>query len=92
MVSEALATSAGEEIFGEGDGRRHGEFVAGLIARGLARPFEGDPTRPPARTPIDSTGEAAQAVRRMLAARASALVKPNSARAPLSGGGLMIGD
>jgi hypothetical protein len=69
MISEALATSAGVEIFGADGGRRQAEFVAGLIGRGLARRFEGEPEAPPPRAPVDATAEAAQAVRRMLAAR-----------------------
>jgi hypothetical protein len=69
MVSEALATPAGVEIFGAERGRRQGEFIEGLIAKGLVRRFEGEPTPPPARAPIDSTATAAQAVRAMLAAR-----------------------
>lgn len=69
MVSEALATSAGVEIFGAEGGRKQQAFIGGLIARGLVRPFAGDPAPPPARAPIDSTGEAAQAVRRLLSAR-----------------------
>jgi hypothetical protein len=66
MISEALATAAGVEIFGEGGGRRQGEFVDGLVARGLVRRFEGVPVPPPRRAPIDSTDVAAQAVRRLL--------------------------
>jgi hypothetical protein len=69
MISEALATSAGVEIFGADGGRRQGAFVAGLIEQGLVRRFEGDPAPPPARAPVDATGAAAQAVRAMLAAR-----------------------
>ncbi|MDR3512844.1 MAG: mitochondrial fission ELM1 family protein [Caulobacteraceae bacterium] len=72
MISEALATSAGVEVFGPEGGRKQAEFVAGLVARGLVRRFEGDPAAPPARAPVDSTGVAAQAVRRMLAARTGA--------------------
>jgi uncharacterized protein len=69
MISEALATSAGVEIFGADGGRRQAEFVDGLIRRGLVRRFEGDPSPPPAHAPVDSTGAAAKAVWRMLAAR-----------------------
>ncbi len=72
MVSEALATAAGVEIFGGEGGRRQGAFIAGLIDQGFARWFEGDPSPPPPRAPIDATGAAAQAVRRMLAARTGA--------------------
>jgi mitochondrial fission protein ELM1 len=69
MISEALATSAGVEVFGAAGGRRQGAFVAGLIKAGLARPFEGDPAAPPPHAPLDATGAAAQAVRALLAAR-----------------------
>lgn len=69
MISEALATTAGVEIFGFERGRRQGAFIDGLIARGLARRFEGDPSPPRPRAPVDSTGAAAQAVRALLAAR-----------------------
>jgi hypothetical protein len=69
MISEALATSAGVEVFGEADGRRQGLFIDGLVRRGLLRRFEGDPSPPPAHAPLDSTGQAAQAVRRLIAAR-----------------------
>lgn len=68
MVSEALATTAGVEIFGSERGRQ-GQFIEGLYAKGLARPFEGDPSPPPARAPLDSTGFASEAVRQMLADR-----------------------
>jgi mitochondrial fission protein ELM1 len=68
MVSEALATPAGVEIFG-GGGRRQDAFIDGLIDRKLARGFEGDPAPPPAHAPVDATGEAVQAVRRLLAAQ-----------------------
>jgi mitochondrial fission protein ELM1 len=72
MVSEALATSAGVEIFGAEGGRRQAAFIDGLVEMGLVRRFEGDPAPPPARAPIDATGTAAQAVRAMLAARTGA--------------------
>jgi mitochondrial fission protein ELM1 len=69
MISEALATRAGVEVFGTENGRRQAAFIEGLAAQGLLRSFHGDPSPPPARAPVDSTGEAAQAVRRLLAAR-----------------------
>jgi mitochondrial fission protein ELM1 len=69
MVSEALATAAGVEIFGDEGGRRQAAFIAGLIGGGLVRRFDGDPSPPPAHPPLDATRAAAQAVRRMLAAR-----------------------
>jgi mitochondrial fission protein ELM1 len=69
MISEALATDAGVEIFGEPAGRKQTAFIGGLIARGLVRPFEGQLAPPALRAPLDATGLAAQAVRVMLAAR-----------------------
>lgn len=72
MVSEALATGAGVEIFGAEGGRRQGAFIAGLIDRGLVRRFDGDPTTPPARAPVDATGLAVQAVRAIIARRTGA--------------------
>jgi mitochondrial fission protein ELM1 len=72
MVSEALATAAGVEVFGAEGGRRQAAFIEGLIEKGLVRRFEGDPIPPPTRAPVDATGKAAQAVRAMLAARTGA--------------------
>jgi hypothetical protein len=72
MISEALATMAGVEVFGQEEGRRQAAFIDGLVARGLVRAFDGDPTPPPSREPVDSTGVAAQAVRAMLAGRTGA--------------------
>lgn len=69
MISEALATRAGVEIFGAEPGRRQAAFLSGLFEKGLARAFAGDPSPLPPRLPLDSTSQAAQAVRRMLAAR-----------------------
>jgi mitochondrial fission protein ELM1 len=69
MISEALATRAGVEVFGEEPGQRQAAFIAGLVAQGLVRPFQGDPAPLPSRAPVDATGAAAQAVRRLLAAR-----------------------
>ena len=72
MVSEALATDAGVEVFGQTGGRKQAAFIGGLVERGLVRRFDGDPSPPPLRAPVDSTGLAAQAVRVMLAARTGA--------------------
>lgn len=69
MVSEALATSAGVEIFGDEGGRRQAAFIDGLVEKRLVRRFAGDPSPPSARAPVDATATAAQAVRAMLAAR-----------------------
>ena len=68
MVSEALATAAGVEVFGQPSGRQ-GVFIDGLVDKGLVRRFAGDPSPHPPRAPVDATGLAAQAVRALLAAR-----------------------
>jgi mitochondrial fission protein ELM1 len=72
MISEALATTAGVEIFGAEGGRRQAAFIATLVDQGLVRRFTGDPAPPPAHAPVDATAMAAQAVRRVLAARTGA--------------------
>jgi hypothetical protein len=70
MVSEALATGHPVETFDlEGEGRRHGAFIENLVARGLVRRFEGSPTAGARTPPVDATRDAADAVRRLLAAR-----------------------
>ncbi len=69
MISEALATPHPVEVFGPDGGRRHAEFLGGLIAKGLVRRFEGDPAPPPTGGPIDATEIAARAVRALLQAR-----------------------
>lgn len=68
MVSEALATLAGVEVFGEPSGRQ-GVFIDGLVESELVRRFTGDgaPLSPRAR--LDATQVAAQAVRALLARR-----------------------
>ncbi len=69
MISEALSTPNPVEVIGLGGGRRHGEFLRGLIADGLARPFAGDPQPGPAHAPLDATATVAQAVRDALQRR-----------------------
>ncbi len=67
MLSEALATEAEVEVFMLPLGGRHARFVSGLFERGLARAFTGEVRPRLVRPAIDSTAEAAQAVRRLLA-------------------------
>jgi mitochondrial fission protein ELM1 len=69
MISEALATPHPVEVFGADGGRRHAEFLGGLLKKGLIRRFEGDPAPPPAGGPIDATAIAAKAVSALLQAR-----------------------
>jgi hypothetical protein len=69
MISEALATPYPVEVFGPDGGRRHAEFLNGLIVKNLVRRFTGDPMPPPAGGPIDATQIAAEAVRALLYAR-----------------------
>lgn len=70
MISEALATGHPVEVVGRDGGRRHAEFLHGLLAQGLVRRFDGDPIPPAAREPINATQAAAQAVLDLLQARA----------------------
>ena len=69
MISEALATPSPVEVFGPDGGRRHAEFLKGLIGKGLVRRFAGDPVPPPAGGPIDATAQAAEAARALIYAR-----------------------
>lgn len=69
MISEALATSAPVEVFAGQMRKRHVGFVEALIAQGQARWFDGEVAPPMDRRPIDSTAEAAAAVREMIADR-----------------------
>ncbi|HKT53609.1 MAG TPA: mitochondrial fission ELM1 family protein, partial [Caulobacteraceae bacterium] len=48
MISEALATRAGVEVFGEAGNARHAQFLGDLTRQGLIRSFTGDPSAPPA--------------------------------------------
>ena len=68
MVSEALSAPHPVEILDLGF-RRHAAFIQGLVDRGLARRFTGDPTPPAAIGLINATELAAQAVRALLQAR-----------------------
>jgi mitochondrial fission protein ELM1 len=68
MVSEAIATGKPVELLDLGF-RRHVAFVQHLVDAGLARRFDGDPSIPPSRGPVDATVIAAEAVRRRLQER-----------------------
>jgi len=72
MVSEALATSHPVEVFIGRLRDRHRGFLANLKSKRLIRVFDGRWMEPSPRAPVDATGEAAQAVREMLARRARA--------------------
>jgi len=67
MVSEALATPHPVEVFDLAAGRQE-LFLQSLIARGLVRRFEGDPTAPVAAGPVNATTQAAEVVRRLIQA------------------------
>lgn len=69
MISEALATAHPVEVVGPDGGRRHAEFLRGLLAQGLVRRFEGDPSPPAPGGPINATQTVADAVLRLMAAR-----------------------
>jgi mitochondrial fission protein ELM1 len=69
MISEALATPHPVEVFGPDGGPRHARFLRGLLEQGLVRRFTGDPVAARPGGPIDATGTAAAAVRRLLQAR-----------------------
>jgi len=69
MVSEALATDKPVEVFAGQMKKRHEGFVGALINAGHVRWFDGQATPAVQRTPIDTTAEAAAAVRRLLAER-----------------------
>lgn len=69
MVSEALATDKPVEVFAGQMRKRHEGFVEALIAKGETRWFDGQATPAVRRTPIDTTAEAAAAVKRLLAER-----------------------
>jgi len=72
MISEALSTGRPVEVFGHDGGRRHAEFLKGILAQGLVRRFEGDPEPAPARAPINATETVAEAVRKLVQARTAA--------------------
>jgi mitochondrial fission protein ELM1 len=69
MVSEALATQLPVEIFAANMRRRHVGFIETLLAERQVRWFDGEVAPPSPRRTIDATGEAAAAVRSLLAAR-----------------------
>lgn len=68
MVSEALATAHPVEVLDLGFAR-HAGFIQNLVDRGLVRRFEGEPTPPPPRRPLNATADAAAAVRAILQTR-----------------------
>ena len=68
MVSEALASGAPVDILDLGFGR-HVSFLSGLVDKGLARRFEGDPLPFIPQAAPDATATAAAAVRALLQAR-----------------------
>ena len=70
MVSEALAARAPVEVLDLGF-RRHVGFIADLAASGAIRRFEGDPSPPPSRPPINETARVAEIVNQLLSERAS---------------------
>jgi mitochondrial fission protein ELM1 len=76
MISEALTTNTPVEVFGAHGSPRHLQFVNQLIARGLVRPFTGDPIAAPPGGPINATDAASQAVRNLLKARLGLTVEP----------------
>ena len=69
MVSEALATPHPVEVFSPRLRRRHRGFVGGLERRGLVRLCDGEWTPLAPRPVVDSTAEAAQALRALIAGR-----------------------
>jgi len=71
MISEALATPHPVEVFGPDGGERHARFLRGLLDKGLVRRFTGDAVAGAAGGPADATEMAAQAVRGLLAGRAT---------------------
>jgi len=76
MVSEALATQASVEVYGRPGSPRHVQFIDRLIARGLVRPFTGDPVAAASNGPFNATDVAAQAVRDLLYARLGLALEP----------------
>ena len=76
MVSEALATRASVEVFGQPDSPRHVQFLDRLIAGGQVRRFTGDPAAAPSLGPINATDVAAKAVRALLAERLGLTLEP----------------
>ena len=76
MVSEALATRASVEVFGTPGSPRRVQFIDRLVARGLLRPFTGDPVAGTSAGPVNATDVAAQAVRDLLRARLGLELEP----------------
>jgi mitochondrial fission protein ELM1 len=69
MVSEALATPHPVEVFTPRLRRRHQGFVQSLEQRGLVRLCDGQWIAPTPRPVVDSTAEAAAALRRLIVGR-----------------------
>jgi hypothetical protein len=76
MVSEALATRASVEVYGRPGSPRHVRFIDQLEAKGLLRPFTGDPRPAPSKGPINATDAAAEAVRALLRERLGLALQP----------------
>ena len=68
MVSEAISTPHPVEVFDLGFAR-HAGFLAGLVASGRVRRFEGDPAPPNSSEPVNATFEVAAVVKRLLQRR-----------------------
>ena len=68
MVSEALCTPHPVEVF-DVRSPNHQAFLDRLVALGLVRRFDGDPSAPAAKGPVNATAQAAAAVSRLLQAR-----------------------
>jgi mitochondrial fission protein ELM1 len=71
MISEALATDKPVEIFAARMRKRHEGFIETLMAQGQVRWFDEEATSPPPRKAIDTTAEAAAAVKRLFEQRAA---------------------
>jgi mitochondrial fission protein ELM1 len=69
MISEALATDKPVEVFNGRIRKRHEGFIETLIEHGEVRWFDGAANPAVRRRPIDTTAEAAAAVKRLLAQR-----------------------
>jgi hypothetical protein len=76
MVSEALATPASVEFYGQPGSPRHVRFVDQLISLGLLRRYTGDPVAAPAGGPFNATDLAAEAVRKLLHERLGVVLQP----------------
>ena len=68
MISEAVSTPTPVEVMDMAIAR-YARFIEALSDMGRIRRFVGDPAWPPAKTPINATRDAADAVRALLQAR-----------------------